>query len=88
MRDWDDNGEMDYWDDVVYLENFERENNDTGNSWEEKYGNPSKSKFHVNGSFILEMIIALVVVSILEVVFEPLAFLFLIIFAVAEFNIK
>lgn len=143
MRDWDNNGEMDYWDDVFYLENLEREYNhsdeidlnddfdidddfDIGgdflanefyaedysggssynssrsisagssvsntmyakNSWEEKYGKPSQSKVHINGSFILRMIILLVVGSIIEAFCPPLAFALLVIWAIAEFSHK
>ena len=142
MRDWDNNGEMDYWDDVFYLENLEREYNHSDeidlnddfdidddidddfdmdgdflanefyaedysggssynssrsnvsntmyakNSWEEKYGKPSQSKVHINGSFILRMIILLVVGSIIEAFCPPLAFALLVIWAIAEFSHK
>ena len=139
MRDWDNNGEMDYWDDVFYLENLEREYNHSDeidlnddfdidmdgdflanefyaedysggssynssrsisagssvsntmyakNSWEEKYGKPSQSKVHTNGSFILRMIILLVVGSIIEAFCPPLAFALLVIWAIAEFSHK
>ena len=119
MRDWDNNGEMDYWDDVFYLENLEREfyaedysggssyNSSRSsasrsisagssvsnamyakNSWEEKYGKPSQSKVHINGSFILRMIILLVVGSIIEAFCPPLAFALLVIWAIAEFSHK
>ena len=143
MRDWDNNGEMDYWDDVFYLENLEREYNHSDeidlnddfdidddfdmdgdflanefyaedysggssynssrsisagssvsntmyakNSWEEKYGKPSQSKIHINGSFILSMIILLVVGSIIEAFCPPLAFALLVIWAIAEFSHK
>lgn len=143
MRDWDNNSEMDYWDDVFYLENLEREYNhsdeidldddfdidddfDMGgdflanefyaedysggssynssrsisagssvsntmyakNSWEEKYGKPSQSKVHINGSFILRMIILLVVGSIIEAFCPPLAFALFVIWAIAEFSHK
>ena len=163
MRDWDNNDEMDYWDDVFYLENLEREYNHSDeidlnddfdidddfdmdgdflanefyaedysggssynfsrsstagsivnqigttrsgasrsnsagsnvsnamyakNSWEEKYGKPSQSKIHINGSFILSMIILLVVGSIIEAFCPPLAFALLVIWAIAEFSHK
>ena len=169
MRDWDNNDEMDYWDDVFYLENLEREYNHSDeidlnddfdmdddfdidddfdmdgdflanefyaedysggssynssrsstagsimnqigttrsganrsisagssvsntmyakNSWEEKYGKPSQSKIHINGSFILSMIILLVVGSIIEAFCPPLAFALLVIWAIAEFSRK
>ena len=148
MRDWDNNGEMDYWDDEFYLENLEREYNHSDeidldddfdidddfdmdgdflanefyaedysggssynssrssasrsisagssvsnamyakNSWEEKYGKPSQSKVHINGSFILRMIILLVVGSIIEAFCPPLAFALLVIWAIAEFSNK
>lgn len=162
MRDWDNNSEMDYWDDVFYLENLEREYNHSDeidlnddfdidddidddfdmdgdflanefyaedysggssynssrsstagsivnqsgasrsisagssvsntmyakNSWEEKYGKPSQSKVHINGSFILRMIILLVVGSIIEAFCPPLAFALLVIWAIAEFSRK
>ena len=148
MRDWDNNSEMDYWDDVFYLENLEREYNHSDeidlnddfdidddfdmdgdflanefyaedysgvssynssrssasrsisagssvsnamyakNSWEEKYGKTSQSKIHINGSFILSMIIILVVGSIIEAFCPPLAFALLVIWAIAEFSRK
>ena len=134
MRDWDNNDEMDYWDDVFYLENLEREYNHLDeidlnddfdidmdgdflanefyaedysggssynssrssvsntmyakNSWEEKYGKTSQSKVHINGSFILRMIILLVVGSIIEAFCPPLAFALLVIWAIAEFSHK
>ena len=144
MRDWDNNDEMDYWDDVFYLENLEREYNHLDeidlnddfdidmdgdflanefyaedysggssynssrssasrsisagssvsnamyakNSWEEKYGKPSQSKVHINGSFILSMILLLVVGSIIEAFCPPLAFALLVIWAIAEFSHK
>ena len=98
MRDWNHDGDEDYWDDVYYLENIEREENedDDDENYDDYSGRPSNSiynrpsgqkRYRSTGvPFLIRMIIALLVISIVGAFNELIGLILLIAWFIYEIN--
>ena len=85
MRDWNHDGNEDYWDDVFYFEQVERDYHSLD---EPDTFDPTPAYQSTGVPFFLRLIIAITVISIIAAFSELLGFVGIIIWLIIEANTR